>query len=190
MENQIYYVRAFARNFAFTAFGNVKFFTTKNYYNVGEIGPAGGRVFYSKIDTIGGWNFLEAAPQDFNVPLKWSPSEMIVNNTLTEIGKGDYNSILIINNFGSGSYAAYSSSVFDVNGYNDWYLPSRDELIKIHQNLYLNGTGGLVVNGQYWSSSEDDFFAQNAWSVKMSANGEVNTFPKTNVFKSRFIRKF
>ena len=59
----------------------------------------------------------------------------------------------------------------------------------MYQNLYLNGTGGLVLNSQYWSSSEDNFYSQNAWSVKMSGNGEVTSFPKSNMFKSRFIRK-
>ncbi|MBM3454129.1 MAG: DUF1566 domain-containing protein [Bacteroidetes bacterium] len=191
IENKTYYVRAFAKNFAFTGLGNVLSFTTKNFYNVGELGPAGGRIFYSKNDTLGGWNFLEAAPQDYNLELKWSPSSITVNNTSTDLGLGESNTSFIINvNGNSILYAAYASSVYSFSGYTDWYLPSRDELIKMYQNLYLNGTGGLALNSQYWSSSEDDFYHQNAWTVKMSGNGEVSTFPKSNMFKSRFIRRF
>jgi hypothetical protein len=190
-ENKTYYVRAFAKNFAFTGLGNILSFTTKNFYNVGELGPAGGRIFYSKLDTIGGWNFLEAAPQDYNIQLNWSPSNAVINNTSTNLGSGDVNTNAIININGNNNlYAAYAGSMYSLNGFVDWFLPSRDELLKIYQNLYLNGIGGLVLNNQYWSSSEDDFYSQNAWSVKMSGNGETTTFPKNNSFKSRFIRKF
>ena len=190
MENKTYYVRAFAKNFAYTGLGNVLSFTTKNYYNVGDLGPAGGRIFYSKIDTIGGWNFLEAAPEDYNIPLRWSPTNVIVNNTSTDFGLGETNTSFIVNINGNNNlYSAYASYTYSLNGYSDWYLPSRGELIKMYQNLYLNGIGGLVSNGQYWSSSEDGFYSQNAWSLKMSSNNEVNTFPKSNMFKSRFIRK-
>jgi hypothetical protein len=190
-ENKTYYVRAFAKNFAFTGLGNILSFTTNNFYNVGEMGPAGGRVFYSKLDTIGGWNFLEAAPQDYNIQLNWSPSNAVINNTSTNLGSGDVNTNAIININGNNNlYAAYAGSMYSLNGFVDWFLPSRDELLKMYQNLYLNGIGGLVLNNQYWSSSEDDFYSQNAWSVKMSGNGETTTFPKNNSFKSRFIRKF
>ncbi len=190
LDNKTYYVRAFARNFAFTGLGGILSFTTTNFYNIGEIGPAGGRIFYTKTDSLGGWNFLEAAPNDYNSLLKWSPSDTPLNNTETEIGQGELNSNSIISTFGVGSYAAYSGSIYVLNGYNDWFLPSRDELIKMHQNLYLNGIGNFVSGVNYWSSSEDDFYLQNAWSLKMSGIGEVSTFPKSNMFKSRYIRKF
>jgi hypothetical protein len=190
-ENRTYYVRAFAKNFAFTGLGNILSFTTNNFYNVGELGPAGGRIFYSKPDTIGGWNFLEAAPQDYNNQLDWSPSNAVINNTSTSIGSGDVNTNSIINIYGNNSlYSAYAGSIYSLNGFLDWFLPSRDELIKMYQNLYLNGLGSFVLNTQYWSSSEDEFYSQNAWSVKMSVNEEVTTFPKSNNYKSRFIRKF
>ena len=190
IENKTYYVRAFAKNFAFTGLGNVLSFTTKNFYNVGELGPAGGRIFYSKNDSLGGWNFLEAAPQDYNLELKWSPSSVTVNNTSTDLGLGETNTNFIVNVNGINNlYSAYASYIYSLNGYSDWYLPSRGELIKMYENLYLNGIGGLVSNGQYWSSSEDNFYSQNAWSMKMSGNSEVSTFPKSNMFKSRFIRR-
>ena len=33
-------------------------------YNIGDSGPAGGWVFYDKGNSDGGWQYLEAAPED------------------------------------------------------------------------------------------------------------------------------
>ena len=191
IDNKTYYIRAFAKNFAYTGLSNVLSFTTKNFYNIGEVGPAGGRVFFAKTDTIGGWNFMEAAAVDYVGQLKWSTSNSVfINNTSTDVGYGLINTNNIVNEFGTNIYAAYSSSVYAINNFNDWFLPSRDELIKMYQNLYLNGIGSFSINSNYWSSSEDNFYSQNAWCVKMSGNGEIATSPKSNMFKSRFIRRF
>lgn len=191
IDNKTYYIRAFAKNFAFTGLSNVLSFTTRNFYNVGEVGPAGGRIFFAKSDTIGGWNFMEAAAVDYIGQLKWSTSNSVfINNTSTDLGNGIINTNNIVNEFGANTYAAYSSSVYVVNNFSDWFLPSRDELIKMYENLYLNGIGSFSINSNYWSSSEDNYYSQNAWSVKMSGNGEIATFPKSDMYKSRFIRKF
>ncbi len=50
------------------------------------------------------------------------------------------------------------------NGYNDWYLPSKDEL----NHLYINRSAvGGFADDVYWSSSEDS--ADNAWSRYFSS---------------------
>jgi hypothetical protein len=40
-----------------------------------------------------------------------------------------------------------------LNGYNDWHLPTREELNLLYTELNLNKIGGLL-NDQYWSSEE------------------------------------
>ncbi|MDR1231647.1 MAG: hypothetical protein LBK61_09630, partial [Spirochaetaceae bacterium] len=50
--------------------------------------------------------------------------------------------------------AALLCTELDINGYTDWFLPSRDELYLMYQNLKAKGRGGFG-SGRYWSSSVD-----------------------------------
>jgi hypothetical protein len=195
-DNTVYYCRGFAENLAGTAYAsNIFQFTTKNFYNVGEQGPAGGIIFYSKFDTLGGWNFLESAPSDLNSNIPWSLNTAQQINLSTAIGTGKQNTINIVNAYGlSGSnYAAKSCFTHIHGGFDDWFLPSRDELITLYQNLYLQNLGSFSNGARYWTSSGDDFFTQNAWCQKMLNNtGSVNSMTelKTTNLKVRPIRCF
>jgi hypothetical protein len=195
-DNTIYYCRGFAENLAGTSYANNIFqFTTKNYYNVGEQGPAGGIIFYSKFDTLGGWNFLESAPNDLNVNLPWglNTTQQIILST--GIGDGEQNTTSLVNAYSlSGSnYAAKFCFTYVLSGYDDWFLPSRDEMITLYQNLYLENLGSFTSGAKYWTSSDDDYFNQNAWCQKMlNSSGTVNSVSelKTVSLKVRPIRCF
>ncbi|MBR9919281.1 MAG: hypothetical protein GYB31_00475 [Bacteroidetes bacterium] len=64
-----------------------------------------------------------------------------------------------------------------INGYNDWFLPSKDQLNLMFNNLHNNSLGklGNFEGGWYWA---DDFFLT-AESQKMCAK-QFFDVPNTN----------
>jgi hypothetical protein len=196
-DNTVYYCRGFAENLAGTTYAsNIFQFSTKNFYNIGEQGPAGGIVFYNKFDTTGGWNFLECSPNDLSSTFPWAAYDNSISINLgTSLGQGKLNTTNIVNTFGlSGlNYAAKMCFTLNQNGFDDWFLPSRDELITMYQNLFLINLGSFTPGSRYWTSSEDDFYNQNSWCQKMSNNSiSVNSTSelKTVNLKTRPIRCF
>lgn len=91
--------------------------------------------------------------------------------------------------------AAYLCDALIIDGYSDWFLPSKDELDKIYINL-KSGTDengavytavGSFAADYYWSSSEVD--ANKAWSQSFSDGSRVSSL-KTSTYRVRAIRKF
>jgi hypothetical protein len=193
-ENTGYYVRAFASNVSGTSYSSYKYFVTKNFYNIGEIGPAGGFIFYNKIDTVGGWNFLECSNIDIPNSKFFAPSNELfhIAGLETGIGKGKSNTTSIINAIGNINSAAMACETLTQNGFSDWFLPSRDELIKIYQNVFLINSSSFNSTN-YWSSSQDEVYTQNAWVQIMNQSQSVSgtyTELKSSLFKVRPIRCF
>jgi len=89
-------------------------------------------------------------------------------NTSTAIGQGAENTRKILAKYPADTYpttAAAVASAYNGGGFNDWYLPSKEELHK----LYLNkAVVGGFAEYDYWSSTENS--AVNAW-VELFANG-------------------
>lgn len=128
-----------------------------DYYNIGDRGPAGGVVFYDKGDYSDGWRYLEAAPRDQR-STRWSERNGAVSQTATRIGSGASNTERIINVLGSGNYAARICYDLTLGGFDDWFLPSRDEQMEMYRH---KGKIGGFSSERYWSSSE--FNDDNAW---------------------------
>lgn len=195
-DNTLYFARGFAENLAgLTYADSIYSFHTKRFYEIGEQGPAGGIIFYNKLDNIGGWNFMECHFSEINIMLPWSINSNLQTNLQTQIGTGLSNTQNIVNVFGqSGSnYAANYCYSFNYNGYSNWFLPSRDELTLIYKNLMLVGLGGFQNGQKYWSSSNDEYFGQNAWCQQMQNNSVLvnpNSENKTTVHKFRPVRCF
>jgi hypothetical protein len=87
-----------------------------------------------------------AAPSDQTAAL-WTVGNYTTNATGTEIGTGNANTIAI----GNGA-AAMNCQGLTLNGYSDWFLPSKDELNKLYINKVL--VGGFAGDF-YWSSTEN-----------------------------------
>ena len=114
-------------------------------------------------------------------------------NTLTAIGTGQTNTNAMMNQAGytgGGAQVAEDYSVTD-NGvtYNDWFLPSLEELNEMYsQKNSIEAAAGVTPFGtDYWSSSEHN--SSKAKSVDMSSGNDSNT-NKSSQYRVRAIRTF
>ena len=132
--------------------------TASAYYKIGDNGPAGGTVFYI---TGGGLHGLEAAPANspdsppVNSPNSvWGCSGTSIAGTSTAIGTGAANTAAIVAGCVSGEVtAAEVANAYELNGFADWFLPSKGEL----NLLYLQkDVVGSFASFSYWSSSENN----------------------------------
>jgi hypothetical protein len=125
-------------------------------YRIGDIGPAGGLIFYDKGNNSNGWRYLEAAPVEAEVQAPWTVRSTTVDNTQATIGSGRRNTELIVEKFrqtaGEWDTAAQVADDLVYNGFDDWFLPSRDELDQMYGNLKRRNLGEFKDNW-YWCSS-------------------------------------
>jgi hypothetical protein len=138
--------------------------STTSDFSVGSIGPSGGYIFYDQGSVINGWRYLEVAPVDYGTPLEWGCDGTNIAGTSIAIGTGQTNTNLIIRNCSSINIAARACDTAVINGFGDWYLPSRGDFNLIYQNLNPLGVGNFInSNGnqwnRYWTSSQIGAFA-------------------------------
>ncbi len=120
-------------------------------YAIGDTGPAGGIVFYI---TNYGLSGLEAAPvdQSTSANAEWGCLGIeIAGADGTAVGTGAQNTADILTGCSTSGIAAKIADAYMLGTYDDWYLPSKDELNLLYQQR--NVVGGFA-SGSYWSSSE------------------------------------
>ena len=163
--------------------------TENAQYKIGDRGPAGGIVFYDKENNSDGWRYLEAAPVNLQIA-NWGDA-IIVSGTKDEIGSGKRNTELIIvelNRKREIGRAAQLCRAYTLNGYNDWFLPSKDELYLMYKNLKQKGLGGFG-DYIYWSSTLDQTNNNYAWYQNFF-DGDIQRNPKWISLYVRAIRAF
>ena len=143
---------------------------TERGYNVSEIGPGGGTIFYvanEPFDCGPTLNevcqYLEVAPDSWDDSFDYADGDPgrtwssfsnrqipVAGANATAIGTGYSNSIAIRSQLGNnnGNSAAVLAREYLGGGKTDWYLPSKDELNRLHIFNFFEGEVG------YWSSSE------------------------------------
>ena len=159
--------------------------------NIGET-YQGGKVAYVLQSGDPGYDAttphgLIAATSDQSTGIRWyNGSYPTIGSTGTSIGTGLSNTNTIIASQGAiaTSYAAGLARAYTGGGYNDWYLPSKDEL----NILYINKVAiGGFAGVRYWSSTEagNNF----AWWQEFQYGGYLNS-NKSNSYYFRAIRSF
>lgn len=187
-----YYVRAYAKNSVGISFSEEKKFTT----SILQIGSnyQGGKVGY--IFQRGDDGYIEGEVHGLIIAypsIDWfyyngQPHE----NTFADLGQGYQNSKKIYE-INKKSPAAWCLNL-NLNGYNDWYLPSIMELMKIYYNKTILGlnnyTAGFLYDRiglkqrmnlptTFWSSTESDM---GIWTLILSGRGDCNGELCTNDF--------
>ena len=156
----------------------------------------GGVVFYiapTPIDLDGDGILdrgLVCAIQDLSTRIQWyNGMYSITGATATALGTGSANTTAIITNQGTATdYAARLARAYTGGGFDDWFLPSKDELNEMYINkAAINTTavangGAIFSTSYYWSSTEfDSVFA---WLQDFSIGFQDDT----NKFNSTFVR--
>ena len=159
---------------------------------IGDTGPAGGIIFYAtEFDFYTGTtaadnttvkrNYLETWISN-ETAATWGPSSFVVedvrqvfdeDNPTKWIGYGRRNTKIIVTALGSDTLnrAARLCDNARHAEFDDWFLPSIDELNELHK---IRGEHGIPNTGVYWSSSE----------FSTTANAGTRNFSNDNVHSS------
>ncbi|MEI6754789.1 MAG: DUF1566 domain-containing protein [Paludibacter sp.] len=196
--NTKYYVRSYATNSAGTDYGNEISFTTLVNSAIGDSFKGGNIGYFLKVGDLG-YNanvkhglIVKCTSNIPTLPWAGCDNSTLIGASGTSLGSGIANTQVIFNkciDTGSGGAGTYCYNL-SLESYDDWYLPSIDELKKIQ--LSISVLSNLMINynnGDYpcWSSSEKD--ANNAWYITMS-NGQQNSYSKGATFNVWAVRSF
>lgn len=166
-------------------------------YSIGDVGPAGGTIFYTSNSgfacgpTLAATcNYLELSTL-LNRTLPWSigsfPTQLVPSPGAdkSDIGAGYRNTLSIVAQNGtydtsSNAYEAGAAQANLSGGYSDWYLPSKDELQAIYDyNSSLPSP--FTWDSGYFYNSSTEFSATNVWGIYFAPRSSmVNGVSKTD----------
>lgn len=168
-------------------------------YAIGDTGPAGGLIFYIDEADAYSWTYLEVAPAEteWTTGKEWGDDGTLIGGDagLIGIGEGQAATTAIVAHM-EVKYitdtAAQFCDALSHNGFDDWFLPSKDELNAIWDNLVNNGIGsnsgvGGFAYVSYWSSSESS--STYAWYHGFD-DGSQGNFIKNIIRRVRAVRAF
>lgn len=114
----------------------------------------GGIIFY--VDGTGEHGLIASIDNGEGVRAQWGCYDLLVDDTQLGIGTGQENTKKIITacrTAGNANIAARLCNELVLEGFTDWFLPSKEELNLLYENKEIIGG---YEHGYYWSSSEVD----------------------------------
>lgn len=156
--------------------------TSSNNLKIGDT-YAGGLIFY--IDGTGKHG-LVCAPYDQSSGAAWGCYNTFIGGTSTYEGSGLSNTQKIVNSCSESNSAARICSNLVLNGYSDWFLPSKNELSLMYINLQKKGLGNFA-RSDYWSSTEGG--NNGAWAQTFG-RGYICVSIKNGTYYVRAVRAF
>jgi hypothetical protein len=111
-----------------------------------------------------------------------------IGNTSGALGSGQSNTNAINLICSSGLSAAQKCDTLSIEGFSDWFLPSKNEVSLIYQNY--SAVGGVYPSQSQgvWCSTEVN--ANNGWVCSFDGSGNWISLPKNYVFNVKPLRKF
>ncbi len=162
-------------------------------YALGSIGPGGGKIIYDKGSYSDGWRYMEAASAQAG-GTKWSDpaSGEVYAVTSSALGAGKQNTKAIIDELGlSSSFGARYCAEYVSNSYNDWFMPSQEEVNRIRDAL-----NDIELYTGIWSSTKKDTLYAWMWNSVLNSNsyawnwGAFRTVADNSNYFQRPVRRF
>lgn len=136
-----------------TASGPLSATNTDIEFVVGGRGPAGGIIYW--LNPNNPYEGYEVMPFDQSNTVSWqTPIPPGSLGTVTDFGSGQANTIIMVNDIITPpENAATVCNNLSYNGFNDWFLPSRDDLQLVYNNT--NTLTATTPSSVYWWSSSE-----------------------------------
>lgn len=135
---------------------------------------------------------------EFGYHRETSGGSNVLLSTKTGIGEGYSNTKILVDNMKDAAYT-WSSGTRTTSNYaarlcrelvyegTGWFLPSKDELDLMYENLHKQGLGSFA-DSDYWSSSE--YSADYAWGQDFNSGLQGDYTRYLGVFRVRPVRAF
>ncbi|MBN2867351.1 MAG: cadherin repeat domain-containing protein [Flavobacteriaceae bacterium] len=175
--------------------GNTQNLTaTINLNDLNEIGEYkfGGIIFW--INATGDEG-LVLALNNLSTNSTWGCIGTVTGATGTAIGTGEVNTNTVISaGCASSGSAVEQVSNLNLNGYDDWFLPSSGEWAEVYNNLsviqpVILSNGGDDLSLLYWCSNENDAYNVAAFLFTPPGDGTTYSFQKSSTnIRTRAVR--
>lgn len=160
---------------------------------IGDI-HQGGIIFYLNST---GQHGLVCALNDQSAGAEWCSSVTEISGADgSKIGTGSQNTADIVAGCGTPGSAADLCASLSLNSYDDWFLPSKDELNEMYLNKSVldaaaqtNG-GSSLANDAYWSSTELNVGSVSSAQIQDFSNVIQGSLTKFGTAHVRAIRAF
>lgn len=130
--------------------------------------------------------YLIVADSDQSIDANWGCVDVSVSGLEFGVGFGQANSTAILNACPTTGIAVRICDELSNDGYSDWFLPNRGDLIEIENNLVSQNIGNFA-DDWYWNSNQAT--ETNAWLRNLFSGTNAST-NKNNENRVRCTRAF